>query len=378
MINFIKYKYYIIKNKIRNLLYKLKLIQYNSMNRDVISSNTMTGKVIMGYQGWFGCPDDSSTLNTWRHWCREDGRSSVDIYPDVSELSEEELYLTPDGKKVYSSYHSATNIRHFKWMKDYNLDGVFLQRFVTDFPIKNILNTVLLDVMAGSSIYGRVFAIMYDVTNASADNLLELLTDDWQSLKVLDSTQYLQHNNKPVVGIWGLGFVDQDVNTKQAADIINYFKNKGYTVVGGVPAYWRTLDRDSQSNPEWSEVYKLFDIISPWTVGRYKDNKTANNFIVNNVLADIKESKEYLPVIFPGYSAHNLQGTALDEIPRKDGSFYMNQSTNITSVGCSMVYVAMFDECDEATAIYKTLEYGDKYLKLTNKIGKMLRGENYD
>ena len=53
----------------------------------------------------------------------------------------------------------------------------------------------------------------------------------------------------------------------------------------------------------------------------------------------------------------------------------MNQARNSLMVGCKMIYVAMYDECDEGTAIYKLEDKSDRYLKLTNNIGQMLRGE---
>ncbi len=356
---YIKYMYYIIK------AWFMK--HKPSVNRDIIDASTLDGKVMMGYQGWFGCPGDGSTLNTWRHW-------GWDIWPDTSELTKEEIYTMNDGHKVYSSHNSLTTIRHFKWMKDYELDGVFLQRFVTDMPLIGDLNNLVADVMAGCSIYGRVFAIMYDVTNAPSMTLVDTVIKDWESLS-LGSDRYLHHNNKPVIGLWGFGFTGQMATPSQAKELIKYFQNAGMLVVGGVPAHWRTLDRDSQSNPEWKEVYDLFDIISPWTVGRYSDNKTIRNFIIDNTIDDMGAKSSYMPVIFPGYSAFHLQGTPFNQIPRNNGEFYMQQAKTNIAMGAKMIYVAMFDECDEGTAIYKTIEYGDQYLKLTSDIGKMLRGE---
>ena len=43
------------------------------------------------------------------------------------------------------------------------------------------------------------------------------------------------------------------------------------TLVGGVPAYWRTLERDSKPAREWADVYRAFDVLSPWAVGRFGD-----------------------------------------------------------------------------------------------------------
>lgn len=34
----------------------------------VDDATTMDQKMLMGYQGWFGCPGDGSLINTWFHW----------------------------------------------------------------------------------------------------------------------------------------------------------------------------------------------------------------------------------------------------------------------------------------------------------------------
>ena len=35
--------------------------------RDSVDSSTLTGKLIMGYQGWFNCPGDGTKVGWW-HW----------------------------------------------------------------------------------------------------------------------------------------------------------------------------------------------------------------------------------------------------------------------------------------------------------------------
>src|SRR6476620_11117497 len=60
-----------------------------------IDPTTLDGKLMFGYQGWFGCPGDGSPLDTWEHWFRRGGAPTastlrVDLWPDVSELSESE------------------------------------------------------------------------------------------------------------------------------------------------------------------------------------------------------------------------------------------------------------------------------------------------
>ena len=107
-----------------------------------VDPGTMNGKLLMGYQGWFACPGDGSPPNRWVHWFRNQtpnaANVTVDFWPDISELNADELFDTgmtlPDGTsaRVYSAAKQKTVLRHFRWMKEHNLDGVFLQRFTSE------------------------------------------------------------------------------------------------------------------------------------------------------------------------------------------------------------------------------------------------------
>jgi hypothetical protein len=101
--------------------------------------------------------------------------------------------------------------------------------------------------------------------------------------------------------------------------------------------------------------------------------------------------KDYLPVVFPGFSWSNLRpGAHLDEIHRLKGRFLWKQYLEAKKTGARMIYQAMFDEMDEGTAIFKctndppvgasrflTLEGlpSDHYLWLTGVGGMLLRGK---
>jgi hypothetical protein len=130
------------------------------------------------------------------------------------------------------------------------------------------------------------------------------------------------------------------------------------TLVGGVPSRWRTLRRDSLSDPQWARVYRSFDVISPWTVGRFRDRPTMDRFYRDQVDRDLAEARrvgvEYLPVIFPGFSWHHLKpGARLNQIPRRGGRFFWRQVQSAVGRGSTMLYGAMFDEVDEGTALFK-------------------------
>src|SRR5437773_3667507 len=65
-----------------------------------VDPTTLDRKLLFGYQGWFGCPDDGSPLGAWEHWFRRGAAAAastlrVDMWPDVSELSPLERCGTP-------------------------------------------------------------------------------------------------------------------------------------------------------------------------------------------------------------------------------------------------------------------------------------------
>jgi hypothetical protein len=162
-----------------------------------------------------------------------------------------------------------------------------------------------------------------------------------------------------------------------------------------VPTGWRTLDADSVKDPALHRVIGKADIVSPWTVGRYGTLRGVADHARRRWEKDLEwckaRGKDYLPVVFPGFSWHNRRpGTPLDEIPRLKGRFLWEQFVQAKKAGATMLYQAMFDEMDEGTAVFKftndpplggsrflTLEGlpSDHYLWLTGLGGKLLRGE---
>jgi hypothetical protein len=380
--------------------------------------STLTGKVMCGYQGWFTCPGDGSERG-WFHWGGPDGfkpgSCSIDFWPDVSELSEDEKFATPfrhaDGSAAYvfSSMKRETVLRHFQWMRDYGIDGVFVQRFVNEAMHPkglNHCNTVLRHCREGANRYGRVYAAMYDLSGLQPENLPKVM-EDWRAL--VDEMQltrdpadktYLHHDGRPVVAVWGIGFNDnRPYSLDDCAALIDFLRHDpqygGNTVMIGVPTYWRSRNRDAVPDKKLHKVILKADIISPWTVGRYRTPAQAKAYAEKEVTADIawcrEHGKEYLPVVFPGFSWHNLKPEAeLNAIPRLKGRFLWQQYSSVTGAGAAMVYQAMFDEVDEGTAIFKCtnnppagespfLTYeglpSDHYLWLAGMGGKLLRGE---
>lgn len=390
-----------------------------------VDASTLDGKVLFGYQGWFGCAGDHSPVDEWRHWFN-DFRSptadhlTVDLWPDTSELGAAELCPTSmtltDGSPLmaYSAYNAATVMRHFEWMRDYGIDGIALQRFVgevQDPRFFDFRNRVAQNVRGGAEATGRVFYLEFDVSGVPGADLYAELTRDWNYvvdvLRLTDSPQYLRHNGKPVVEIWGLGIPGSSgASAAQAASLVDFFRptaDDGYaaTVIGGVGSYWRTGDRDAMGGKEWADVYQSFDVINPWAVGRYRNRSEADGYRDEVVAPDLAQTERrgvgYMPVVFPGFSWRNLfPDSPRNEIPRDCGRFYWRQVYNAISAGTKTIFVAMFDEVDEGTAMYKLVPTSgglpegsglvpldidgcdlpsDWYLRLGGETGKALRGE---
>jgi hypothetical protein len=350
-------------------------------HRALVDATTLHRKLLFGYQGWFGCPGDGSPLGAWEHWFERGqpanpGTLRVDMWPDVSELSPEERcdtpFTLPDGRPayLYSAWHPKTVDRHFRWMREYDLSGAFLQRFTVSLDRPAVLgfrDGVARNVRAAAESSGRVFAVMYDISGHPREQLVDAVERDWvhlvDTLRITESPRYLHHDGRPVLGLWGFGFRDRPATPAQAARLIAFFRRHPdpryrVTLLGGVPAGWRTLTGDSQTDPAWASVYRSLNVISPWTVGRFRNPDEVDRFYADEVTRDLVETRrlgrEYMPVVYPGFSWHNLNpGSPLNPIPRRGGRFYWRQVQRALRAGNTMLYGAMFDEVDESTAMFK-------------------------
>ncbi len=365
-----------------------------SLHSDSPMFDGCKGKVVAGYQGWFRFPGDGSGANgsNWGHWGsrgQEFGTShcTIDIWPYTKEYPK--VYPTnfknPDGSAacVFSSYDESTVDVHFKWMKEYGIDAAFLQRFYS--YTKNAVARphtvkILEHCLKAAKKHGVGIILMYDVSGMPKGKVADGLIADFKM--ILDSlnptggknTPYLFHNGKPLVCIWGIGFNDRHYSPADT-DILKFFdflKNDktygGCSVMVGVPTYWRTLDRDCVKNPDFHKFIKeQVDVLSPWTVGRLEmldDGRILRGGM--DYVKEVKADKEwcdsnkitYMPVVYPGFSWYNkmhehIKGTKFNHTPRAKGKFFWNVASGAAEAGAETLYIAMFDEVDEATAIFK-------------------------
>jgi hypothetical protein len=357
----------------------------------------VVGKVTVGYQGWFTARGDGSPENNWGH-------QNIESWPDVSEYTttyQTSLLNLGNGQpaRMFSSWDQSTVNKHFEWMQQYDIDCAALQRFCNEVTpgslIKQFRDGMAQRVKNAAQTYSRKFYIMYD---ASGWGNLQAIKDDWTntitgSLNLLSSPAYAIQNGKPVVSIYGLGYAGHPSNVTQALDLINWFKAQGCYIIGSVPGQWRTGTGDSKSG--FIDAYKAFNMISGWPVGRAVDGSygpwvTGDRDFCN------ANNMDYQPAAYPGTSFHNSNaGSPMNQFPRNHGNFLWSQFATFRNAGVSSVYIAMFDEVNEATQIFKTAENtaqipsnmwyltldadgvacsSDFYLRLVSDGGKMLKG----
>ena len=400
-----------------------------SYSNSVSSQNQLDYKVMMGYQGWFLAPGDGSTTNNpWNHWFRGGTTATpvpanltVDMWPDMSEYIDKfntnMTYADGSNAQLFSSYSLSTTRKHFEWMRDYNVYGIYLQRFLNGVQqdktpaLFKVKNKVLENVISSAAEYNRKYAVMYDLSGVPDDGAMYAkIIADWEYLvdtyNILNKPEYVKQNGKPVVAIWGIGFINRGLTTATSKAIIDYFKTNAAPkyrayIMGGVPEGWSTRTGASETGVGWTDVYNSLDMISPWSVGRYINNSEADDFKNSNIVPDLaacnKINKDYMPVIWPGFSWRNLNNKTLNQIKRNGGQFYWRQAYNAVQAGVKFIYVAMFDEVDEATAMFKITETkaklpveandrlvsldsdgvnlpSDWYLKLADQTQKMLDG----
>lgn len=384
------------------------------------------GLVMAGYQGWFRGDKDGTNQGFGHYGLKkafDANHCTIDIWPDVSEYEKtyETSFRHADGSvaKVFSSADSSSIDLHFKWMQDYGVDGVFMQRFwgTAKGDLKSVPTRILGNALKSASKYGRAIAVMYDLSGLSARGEdCSAIINDWKRLvdeiKVTNQEgrkTYLHHNGKPVVAIWGVGFPDRPYNIRNIGldRVIDFLQNDpvygGCAVMLGVPTFWRNLESDCIHDPYLHTLIKQSDIIMPWTIQRFtpllhNDMDRYRDLIIEDIKWCNANGVEYVPAVTPGFSWHNLSRVEFPDdvkpigsIPRQGGRFYWQQLSTAIRSGAKMIYVAMFDEVDEGTAIFKCTDNppvanpakfidmdgmpSDHYLWLTGEAAKMLRGE---
>jgi autotransporter-associated beta strand protein len=368
--------------------------RYSGPARDYVDRTTLKGKVMTGYQGWFGTPNDIADTDRWRHWAGGSMTSEnfqIDAWPDLTEYDPATLIraadvMTAGGAPAYlfSSRSYATVRKHFRWMRKHNIDGAWLQRFHPQAGAES--EWVLRNVSQAAAEEGLIWGVEYDVSGMADATVAAKLQADWEWLTtqfdLLNDPRYVRENGKPVVFIWGLAVPDREFSTASANAAVDYFKARGAYVIGGLPTNWNTL------NADWQAHMAKYDGVLVW------QNKTPSDAALFR-----NRGQDFFPHIWAGFSwAHlkQLPALPLDQYTaRSGGQFFWNKGRDWinASAGADRLFIGMFDEYDEATHVMPHTddhpdphtEWGrfidnegkpsDWWMMLTNELKRMMNGQ---
>jgi autotransporter-associated beta strand protein len=326
-------------------------MRYTGPAKDYVDTTTLKGKVMAGYQGWFGTPNDLDDNGLWRHW----GGSTIvpenfkiDMWPDLTEYDPSQLaraadVVTRSGQPAYlfSSRNYAAVQKHFRWMRKHNIDGAWLQRFNPDAGSKP--EWVLRNVSQAAAEEGRIWGVEYDVSSLQDATVAAKLQADWEWLTtqfdILNDPRYVHEDGKPVVFIWGLAVPDRGFSVASANAVVDYFKGQGVHVIGGLPNVWNTL------SAAWKTHIEKYDGVLVW-----QNQSTSDAAFFRN------RGQDFYPHIWPGFSWANLKKQPatppIEYTDRAGGQFYWNKGRDwINAGGADSLFIGMFDEYDEGTAI---------------------------
>ena len=343
--------------------------------------------LMCGYQAWFQCPGDYFNQG-YSHLANggafRPGQECIEYWPDMTEYTKTYAtpFVYPDGTpaRIFSSVDDETLDLHFRWMQEYGIDGALLQRFKSSVESRPWTRELVGKALEAAKRYNRAFIVEYDLSGLGGEQSVQGIIDDWNWLcdeyGLNDPERcpnYVWEGGRPVVGFFGVGLGGKTCKPEQYLEMFDKMRGRdneagAIAPLAGTGYYWRAGGSDALDFTAWEPVYKRCAIISPWAVGRYS-SQTAFTQKRSIVLADLRwcqgNNVVYSPVAFPGFSWRNAKttwsggtpsfpsDTPYDQIPREKGAFFQKQLDTYLMWGVDAIFVAMFDEMDEGTAIFK-------------------------
>ena len=378
---------------------------------DVVDATTMSNKILAGYQGWFRTPGDIPGSTSWAHVFNGTNltpdRLALDTWPDMSEYDADEKTVVPgwtfpDGSPatMYSAQNPKTVLRHFQWMKQYGLDGVWLSEFCGEFGRPAMAN-VLANVRVAAKATGRTYAFMWDMSSygprTSKETVYNGLINQWKKMVdegVTSDDRYMHEKGKPVLLIWGF-FPERPASQPDyMTPVVDFLLAPGKyqcVLIAGATDTWRT-----KGTPEFKAMLMRMQGLQPWSVGRRVPDVNTGYSVPNTSAwaADIAMCKEHGVVFQPVLNCGTHKAgpppvpPAVPSVPRRMGNYLWQQFITASKTGViNSAFVAMFDEVNEGTQLNKIsskppvqapfLTYdgatSDYYLRLVGEGAKYMR-----
>ncbi|HTH81574.1 MAG TPA: RICIN domain-containing protein [Mucilaginibacter sp.] len=383
--------------------------------QDVVDATNFNNKILAGYQGWFRTAGDVPGSTSWAHVFNRRGddtskfvaqRLALDTWPDMKEYDKDEGtvipgWTFPDGSPatMYSAQNPKTVLRHFQWMKQYGIDGVWLSEFCGEFKSPALLK-VLDNVRAAAKATGRTYAFMWDMSsygrNATKEQVYNGIINQWKKMVdegVTSDDRYMHQDGKPVLLLWGF-FPERPASQPDyMTPVLDFLLAPGKyqaVMVAGTTNTWR------KGTPEFINMIARMQALQPWSVGRQKTDFNTGYKVpyMDEWGEDMdfckKHNMSFQPVINSGTHIAGPPPAPgkLTSVPRRMGNYLWAQFQKASQTGViSSAFIAMFDEVNEGTQINKISNHppvnapfltyngatNDFYLRLIGTASRMLK-----
>lgn len=201
----------------------------------------------------------------------------MSIYLEASRIDVDAVLPSGQHLQIFSSADERVIQTHLQLMKQFSIGGPFVQRFLSDIKDSNLKlwkNKILSRVRQAAALNSRTFAVMYDLSGLSNQQVRDILLNDVREFEisgVFQDSNCMTRSGMPLIALWGLGFNDRNLDPSLIQEIIGTLKQRGFAVMGGVPFYYGRGGGDVSPDPRWKYIFDLLDVVSPWAVGRYQN-----------------------------------------------------------------------------------------------------------
>lgn len=201
---------------------------------------------------------------------------------------------------------------HLGQLAEVGLDGVGLERPLAELAdprARERHDGVARRVRAAAEAQGLGFHIIYTLEGDAGVGWAERLQRDWSQVlgareQVTGSPAYARQDGRPVVVLRGLGALGAPGTVAEAMDVIDWFKDQGCYVVGGVPPGWRT---GAGARENFLSAWARLDALQPWSVGAFAGERGARAHAERVVAPDRALAAQlglaYQQVLFPAATA---------------------------------------------------------------------------
>lgn len=293
----------------------------------------------------------------------------VDDYP--LECREETNFVLANGTNAqfFNSFCTGVIEKHFRYMVDYKIDGIFVQRFYNSAnPTDAFYNgglMVLETVRQMAEKYNKFFAVEYDLSQLTStsdpNTYIPILENDYNNIlkPYFSSPNYIYQDGRPVIELWGAGInPTSGLQGTNWQDIIGRYQGapENPWIILGIPHNWLDYRIASNDPTDYWGAYEKAQCLQPWPVGAFSSISDLQWSLQNELLPGKQQADamgvKYSGAFTPGGSNRNAARSADYIGPlgnRYNGTFYEEQLRLFSNdtIKPFFNFGAMFDEYTE-------------------------------